>query len=512
MNIKSKKVLPYVAAAVAASCGVASAATLTVTPTYASTERLTAEVTAVPSYTVGLPKLEIKVGSDAYRTGDTIAVTVAGGTVSSASAGGWDCGDAAGGNGVSGVMTFSLSSVSGNVLTYAVARTTNDSPVYLSAATARTCSLAAGAILLVGNSISSGVTTSVNFEPRGSGIAYDALTGSSATGGVGAVNVFYAATQYILPTSSTRNFLGQGAAGTNAATTATISTAGTSFGTGTAGNSLSISWSTRDEGATSGLMNASTLVNAVTGYITTTLTGDFSFLDDDSNGCTAADLTAGAGRAAVTAGAVYLGINSACTVLTVAASSTAGTQAADRTTPHTLKFFLNGMDDSGTASSSGSLSGKTINPQTIAGSVTWRNTATSASATLSTTKTFTAATLSATTSTQSGINVPYLPYGTGISRIVYLTNKGSASAVVTISGKSETGTVCSSTNFATVTVPAGGVGLLTSAIDAGISACLGASYVGKVNIDLSVSGSSSNVVTSAYNVSGNRVNVLNSTN
>jgi len=238
MNIKSKKVLPYVAAAVAASCGVASAATLTVTPTYASTERLAAEVTAVPSYTVGLPNLEIKVGSDAYRTGDTVTVTVAGGTVSSASAGGWDCGAAAGGLGVSGAMTFSLSSISGNVLTYAVARTTNDSPVYLSASTAKTCSLAAGGILLVGNSISSGATTSINYEPRGSGIAYDGLTGSSATGGTGAVNVLYAATQYILPTSSSRNFLGQGDAGTNVATAATISTAGTSFGTGTAGNSL----------------------------------------------------------------------------------------------------------------------------------------------------------------------------------------------------------------------------------------------------------------------------------
>jgi len=512
MNIKPNKVLPYVAAAVAASCGAASAATLTVTPTYASTERLAAEVTAVPSYTVGLPNLEIKVGSDAYRTGDTVTVTVAGGTVSSASAGGWDCGTAAGGLGVSGAMTFSLSSISGNVLTYAVARTTNDSPVYLSASTAKTCSLAAGGILLVGNSISSGATSSINYEPRGSGIAYDALTGSSANGGTGAVNVLYTASQYSLPTSSTRNFLGQGDAGTNTPALATISTAGTSFGTGTAGNSLTVSWSVRDDGASAGLMAASTLVNAVTGYVTTTLTGDFSFLDDDANGCTAADLTAGAGRATVTAGSAYLGINSACTILTVAASSTTGTQATGRATTHTVKFFLNGMDDGGSASSSGSLAGRTISPQSIAGSTTWRNAQTSANATASTTKTFTAATLSATTSSQSGINVPYLPYGTGISRVVYLTNKGSATATVTISGKGETGTVCSSTNFATVSVPAGGVGLLTGAIDDGIAACLGATYAGKVNIDLSVAGSSTNVVTSSYNVNGNRVNVINSTN
>jgi len=520
MNIKSKQVLPYVAAAVAVACGSASAATLTVTPALLSTDRIAELVTAVPSYTVGLPKLEFNLRSDAYRTGDTVSITVSGGTVSSSSAGAFACGYDQAGTGVSGTMTFSLSSISGNVLTYAVARADASKPVYLSSLTAQTCSMASSGILMVGNTLTSGVTTSVNYSALGSGITFDSLSnsanGPTANGGVGAVNVQYAFSQYSLPSTTNRNYLNELDAGTNAVGTATIVAAGNKFGTGTAGNLVTLSWQTRDEGASAGLMQSSAAIVSPTAYVSTTLTGDFSFLDDDSNGCTSADLTAGAGRASATLGgaAASLSINSACTVLTVgvASSGAANYSATNKNTASSVSFFLNGIDDSGDKQYSDSKAGRAINPQTITGTVTWKNATTATAATVSKSANFTAATWSAATSTQTGINVPYLPYGTGISRIVYLTNKGSASAVVTISGKGEAGTVCSSTNFATVTVPAGGVGLLTSAIDAGIAACLGASYAGKVNIDLSVSGSSSNVVTSAYNVIGNRINVLNSTN
>jgi len=112
MNIKSKQVLPYVAAAVSVACGSASAATLTVTPALLSTDKIGELVASVPSYTVGLPKLEFNLRSDAYRTGDTVSITVSGGTVSSASAGAFACGNDAG-NGISGTMTYSLSSISG---------------------------------------------------------------------------------------------------------------------------------------------------------------------------------------------------------------------------------------------------------------------------------------------------------------------------------------------------------------------------------------------------------------
>jgi len=512
MNIKSKQVLPYVAAAVAASCGVASAATLGVTPFKFGSEALAVQVAAVPSYSVGLPVMQFTIGSDAYRTGDTIELTVTGGTVLSASKS-FACETAlADGTGVSGTMQFSYTSVSGNVVTYTVANRDASKVAYVSANTALICSMGSSGILITGSSLAAGTTTTVNYQPRGAGVTYDGLTTTPATTGVaaaGAVPVAYTLQQYSIPSGTIRNPTTNAVDGsvTQNDGSKTISTRLTDWGTGTAGSTATLSWVFRDDSQAGGFLNGGQLLQTSSAIPTATLTGDFSFLDDNVNGCTTADLSLGAGRASATGGT--LTINSACTVLTITGSAS----PSSRDTTTSVKFFVNGMDDNLDGANLNKVPGRTIAVSSNTGSVSLSDGTSTGITKTYRTLSFAPGAWSATAgSSQSGINIPYLPYGTGISRIVYLTNQGSASAVVTISGKGETGTVCSSTNFATVTVPAGGVGLLTTAIDAGISTCLGASYAGKVQIDLSVSGSAANEVTSAYNVNGNRVNVINNTN
>jgi len=519
MNIKSKHLLPYVAAAVAASCGVASAATLNVVPFRFGSEALATNVAAVPSYSVGLPELNFTIGSDAYRTGDTIALTVTGGTVLSASKS-FFCTTTAT-DGVSGTMQFSYTSVSGNVVTYTVANRDASKVAYVSASTALICSMASSGILITGSSLAAGTTTSVNYEPRGAGVAYDALVNAPLNTGVsvaGSKAVAYTIAQYSLPGTTLRDpttsLLDTGSTG-NAATDRTISTRLNDFATGTAGNTASFSWTFRDESQQGGLLHVSAypgtqLVNSGSALATTTLTGDFNFLDDNINGCTSADLTLGAGRASATGGT--LTINSTCTVLTVTASAA----PAARDTATSVTFYLNGTRDQGATGqdvSVGSATGRTITPTSPAGSLSIADgTSTNITKTYKTLAFAPGAWTATAGAAQTGINIPYLPYGTGISRVVYYTNKGSTAGVATISAKSETGTVCSAANFSTVTIPANGVGLLTGAIDAGVATCFGAAYSGKVQVDVSVSGTSTGVVVSAYNVNGNRVGVYNSTN
>jgi len=514
MNIKSKQVLPYVAAAVAASCGVASAATMGSLTTFKfGSEALAAQVAAVPSYSVGIPELNIKIGSDAYRTGDTISVTVTGGTVLSASKS-FVCADSAGQTGVTGTMQFSYTSVSGNVVTYTVANRDTSKVAYASAATALTCSMASSGILITGSSLAAGTTTSVSYEPRGAGVAYDALTVTPATTGVavaGSVPVAYTIQQYSVPSGTIRSPIDNTVDGTvtPADGSRTISTRLTDWGTGTAGSTATLSWSFRDEAAGAGFLTGTGVQLAITtsAIPTATLTGDFNFLDDNANGCTSADLSLGAGRASATGGT--LTINSTCTVLTITGS--ASPSARDTTT--SVKFFVNGMNDAVDGAQLNVASGRTIAVSSNTGSVSISDGTSSGITKTYRTSSFAPGAWTATAGTsQTGINIPYLPYGTGISRVVYYTNKTAVAGVATISAKSETGTVCSSANFSSVTVPANGVALLTGAIDAGVATCFGATYAGKVQVDVAVTGTSGGVVVSAYNVNGNRVGVYNSTN
>jgi hypothetical protein len=109
--------------------------------------------------------------------------------------------------------------------------------------------------------------------------------------------------------------------------------------------------------------------------------------------------------------------------------------------------------------------------------------------------------------------VPYMPYNdaAGISQIIYITNKSNQSSALTIDAYNQAGVDCS---FTTTTVAgAGAVTILTGAIKAGLEACYGAGFNDRVsfNVTGSLPGTLAELVT-AYNVNGNRVQVINNSN
>jgi len=531
--------MPAVASAVALAISGSSFAATVAAETVlkrVGTEKVTVEVAAVPSYAVSLPALNFVIGTDAYRAGDTVTLTVAGGTVAStasAAAGGMDfacTSDVVGvaGSGISGAMSFSFTSVSGNVLTYQVVRADASKPVYVSSSTAFRCSLATDKIYISGASIKTPSLVTVNYQPSGSGVTYDSLADRtnnwSVANGIGASPVMQSIAQYGLQTSSSRNPITNvgepivsTTVGAGSLTKSTLS--GSGFGSGTAGSYVTFAWMPIDEAqSNSGDDNtyAGKLTSGISGVVAyttsaravTTISGDFNFLDDDSNGCSSTDLTLGAGT--VSAGNGTVTINSTCTALTFVHSNTGARS------PARIGFKLNGVSDNSSAATAGSVgskSGKALVAQTFAATTTWSSTAADGTVTtLATADTAPGSWSAAVASTTGAMNVPYLPYGTGISRIVYYTNATAAAGTATFSARSDAGTVCSSANFGTVSVPASGVALLTTAIDAGVAACFGPTFSGKATVDVTVSGVSGGVVTSAYNVNGNRVNVINATN
>jgi hypothetical protein len=279
-----------------------------------------------------------------------------------------------------------------------------------------------------------------------------------------------------------------------------------------------------------GIANSQNLITGLDGSQAVTYTGDFSFLDNNSNGCTTADFSSGFARFAVKQAnvdvtAAAAAISSDCRTITVTGTS-------NRTDE--LIFTV-----SATPTGNGA---KAIAEQSIAASTTFRKSATALA-----TSSGTVASISA-----SGFNysVGYMPYGSGISRIIYATNRTSTPGQVLISARNEAGTSCSSTNFPRVTLPASGVALLSAAADEGVAKCFGAGFTGKVAFTITpwISGGEqrdsitlaipinnttqtklgdvtnttlSGVVNratakvdvySAYNVNGNRVTVINTSN
>jgi len=107
--------------------------------------------------------------------------------------------------------------------------------------------------------------------------------------------------------------------------------------------------------------------------------------------------------------------------------------------------------------------------------------------------------------------VSYMPFGTGISQILYITNKSSQTGAVTIVGYNDQGKALVS--FAAGTVAPGTVLQLSTALDTGVAAQFGAAFTGKVsfNVIANIPAPLAELY-SAYNVSGNRVSVLNTSN
>lgn len=264
---------------------------------------------------------------------------------------------------------------------------------------------------------------------------------------------------------------------------------------------------------------------AAVSSVTVSIVGDFSWLDDDgSNSCAAGDVTgtgAGAGRAAANNG--------------VSGSSGTFAFACPASGNSTLSYVMtNGPG--GLSLTSGVLTiavGKnfvnTTSPQTNSLGVVEKRITAPASYTASVTFSYfnpdrTGALATGSVSAVSGaaagsfslngstVNVPFMPYGTGISRVLYLTNRSAQTGSVSIALVGD-GTTAACTGTTTTTAKGNGVTLLSTLLDETVTACYGADYSGKVAaVITSNTPAASTEVFSAYNRNGSLTVVVNSSN
>lgn len=268
----------------------------------------------------------------------------------------------------------------------------------------------------------------------------------------------------------------------------------------------------REDHLVIGFTNASSSVvtAATVTSVTVTVLGDFSFLDDDGTaGCATGDINGAYGVAAED-GAGTLAISSDCRSLTYrtsadqatgdvtialgksqAASSTAGTNTAGVA----VEKFLTA-------------------PQEFSAAVefTYYNTARGAATAASVT----------TTASESGnagewilngasINVGFMPYTDGTSRILNLTNRSTQAGAVTVSAINEAGVECPA--FSVGTIGATSILNISSAVDTGIRACYGSAFAGRVALTLvaNIPGTDAELY-SGYNRNGSLSTVVNSSN
>jgi len=245
-----------------------------------------------------------------------------------------------------------------------------------------------------------------------------------------------------------------------------------SFTANTQGTSSSIS--------TAGIRGSSTV--AAADYLSTanmdleiTYTGDFSFLDNNGNGCSATDLTSGWARVSTNGRAITIAPD--CKSMT----TTGGVATTGTNTTETLTFSVYNTGDDAFGSriyTPGELAARSIPAQTVA---------VSAKYILADATTYTR-TSSQTWSVNAWTSsIPYMPYGSGISRIVYITNR-SSDANIFFSAVDEAGTACARSRFPALVAKSGVTTSASAAIDAGIAACYGAGWTGKVVINVTAEG------------------------
>jgi len=395
---------------------------------------------------------------------------------------------------------------------------------------------------MLASSLTSAKTITMNWSAAtAAGVVHDVLTNAEGNPALVA-SVHASRTQFAVDrvSSATTNIYVNPGLGYNGAFTVAYgprTTFMTSAGAQT--NSETFEYRNRVTGASALLASAQNLLTAANSDFdseTAVYTGNFSFLDNNGNGCTAADLTSGWARASVGGGGTMT-ISSDCSTLTV-------TGSPGRT--DVITFSVNNTDTSANGS-------RSIPNQTIALTTTWKKgTTTVGTASPSSSRRPSFSTLG------FSAEIPYMPYGSGISRIIYLTNRSGVSGGVALEAYNDAGDYCPSTSFPAVTAVADGVTLLSAAVDAGIAACFGSSFNGKSRIvvtsqvganstdSITLSGtgsaasgddpaaanigastalaleteasgtitrSASNVeVYSAYNVNGNRITVINTSN
>jgi hypothetical protein len=264
------------------------------------------------------------------------------------------------------------------------------------------------------------------------------------------------------------------------------STKNAAFGTSGRGDTLSFTLAEDTSAETDALVST----------IVTTVSGDFSFIDNNGTaGCQGGDLNTGHGRISASGGT--LTIDSACSTLTFTATTTG-----------TKSITFGTQTDSTTPSN-----GQVIDaPQEFSmGAITYTWGAASNGSTGSTAADFEDNAAGEWTLNGSISKISYMPYGTGISRIIYITNRSTQTGGVSATAINDKGVECEIANVATATK--GAVTILSTGLDAGVAACYGADFNGKVAFEITANVPANKAeVYSAYNVNGNRVLVVNDTN
>jgi hypothetical protein len=515
-----------IASAVLVACGQLHAATAQVTATWSSTQGNADAAATNGAASVAMPSVTVKPVGTGYIDTDVVTVSYSAGSLRAASVGA--VGDTINcTEGVGGAITFKLELTEIGTQTVKYKVTDRAS----TALTANTQCVIAGHQMLA-SSLTSTATVAFNWSAASaSGTVHDVLRWTDDGNPASAINIHAARTQFAESQTSTQALFVSMASSSSGGYASrqrftNVLTGGTI--TNNAGVTLTHAFTSAPATPT-GYSGAQ--LNPIPGTGAATLkivyTGDFSFLDNNSNGCTLADLESGWARLGVsaTAGNSAAGgttISSDCTTITTSA-------VGDRT--EVLTFSV--------ANSATTIGAKTIPAQTILISASWT---TGAGVVLGT-----ASDAAVIVNNNFSANIPYMPYGSGISRIIYATAGSAAGASVFFDATNESGTSCSSTNFPAVTVSSGRPTLLAGAIDQGVATCFGASYTGKVSINVyvNVAPQSSNTVSAtlskataaanigasetaalsgtltlarppvdlytAYNVNGNRVTVDNTT-
>jgi hypothetical protein len=570
MKYSSSGNVTAIAAAVAISLGSGAvmAATTTLANTdlrYISTEKAAVDAAASSVAVYDSPAFTVTTGTTAYANGDRVTVSISGGTLRATDIGSVTCGTVgAGQNGFT--LTPDLTRSSGNT----VVMTVGD---VVGAATSRPCDFPAGKFKILASSLTSSTVVRVDFSATAANgtSPYDTITSiTGAQAGNATLALMLSRPQFSITTNGTTSSAGASAAAqvrnpiTNliqdasgiaisAATSnvpfnniigsssvifggvGTTNPASENASTAVTGYSDVLRIVLRNEEATNGLAatynSTGGIISSVGETYVITVTGDWSFLDDDSNGCSETDLGAGA-NTLTQDGAASIALDSTCGFVTVVYNTGANQAALVLDRPIELRVRLAGYDPTVGAATVGQRTGRAISARTFSATADWRATAT-ASTNRSRLTPAAGSWTNATVGSSSAVRIPYLPYGSGISRIVYVTSSNSAASTVAASSRVNgtlsfqgyyNGTECVSTNFASVAIPASGVVNVGGVIDAGLRACFPTidSDSGKAQVLITATNSSSAVglnttgpsieVTSAYNVSGNRNVVINSSN
>jgi len=242
------------------------------------------------------------------------------------------------------------------------------------------------------------------------------------------------------------------------------------------------------------------------------INGDFNYLDEGAAaGCADTDLSGGQG--VYTAASGTLAINSGCSTITIT-NTNANTFGAGASTDIAQKIrtdaAVHAAADVGAAGVLGA--SNWLVKQTFTGSAVIKYTAAASAIAQTRTVTLSPGVLTGNGST---VFVPYLPIGSGISQILYLTNTANVAGTITMSARNSAGTECPTASFGgNITVAARRVTNLASALSTGIAACGGASTSDKWYLTITADLPDGAIeVYSAYNVGGSdRANVINSSN